>query len=97
MHVKQGTGCIKETALTSDKRVGWMQAWLEDELHPQPCLHGHMCYFTDSPLTHPNNQSPPTTEPFSPPSPRGYCQCVVLWGLLSSTRLLAVSQPTGHH
>lgn len=86
--------------LISD-RVGWMQAWPEEGLHPLSCLHGHMCCFTDSPLAHPNNTSPPTSEPFSPPS-SVTASVWMWWGLFSSTltdssRLLAVFQPTGRH
>lgn len=52
----------------TSNRVGWMQAWPEDGLHPLSCLHGHMCSFTDSPLANPANKSPPTRKPFSPPN-----------------------------
>lgn len=43
------------------------------------CLHGHMCCRIDSPLTNPNNTSPPTGEPFSPPR-AVHSQCVRVMG-----------------
>lgn len=61
-----------------------MQARPEAGLHPLPCLHRHMCCFTDSPLVHPYNKIPPTSEPFSPPS-AVTASVRMWWGLLSSS------------
>lgn len=36
----------------------WVGAASEDGLHLLPCLHGHMCFFTDNPLAHPSFAHP---------------------------------------
>lgn len=73
---------VTSECLTKFRQMGGRRKSAEDGLHPLSCLHGYMCCFTDSPLAHPNNTSPPTSEPiFS--SQRGYSQCLsVMWSLL---------------